>query len=292
MKLIPKKITRSIGKAVLKSKKNSPHIFFGLGLAGVVGGAVLACRATLKLEETVDEINNDLSIVKETKSRVDNPKDVYSDQDYYKDLGYVYGKATRSVVKLYGPAVLVGGIGIAALTGSHIQMTRRNAALMTSLAAVNQAYAKYRERMQEELGPERENDIFYGTDAVEERSDSDDSGENSDRLGHSIYAQFFDERNVNYQNDPELNRIFIQLQQNYFNYRLNAHGHVFLNEVYDRLGLERTTAGAVVGWVLNGDGDNYIDFGLNEERCAAFIDGYEKNVILDFNVDGVIYDLI
>jgi len=91
--------------------------------------------------------------------------------------------------------------------------------------------------------------------------------------------------------------MFLKAQQNYFNNMLQARGHVFLNEVYDALGMERSSSGTVVGWVIrkDGQGDNFIDFGIfdgESERARAFVNGYERNIRLDFNVDGVIYDLI
>ena len=58
------------------------------------------------------------------------------------------------------------------------------------------------------------------------------------------------------------------------------------------LGLERSSAGQVVGWVMNNDGDNYIDFGMFEASSSRFVNGTERSVLLDFNVDGVIYDKI
>jgi hypothetical protein len=58
------------------------------------------------------------------------------------------------------------------------------------------------------------------------------------------------------------------------------------------MGFERTSAGFVVGWVLDGNGDGYIDFGLSEARSSRFMNAEERSVILDFNVDGVVYDLI
>ena len=88
--------------------------------------------------------------------------------------------------------------------------------------------------------------------------------------------------------------MYLKAQQNSFNDLLRARGHVFLNEVYDGLGLERSQAGAVVGWVL-GDGDNYVDFGIfdgDKPRARDFVNGLEASILLDFNVDGVIYDLI
>jgi hypothetical protein len=89
-----------------------------------------------------------------------------------------------------------------------------------------------------------------------------------------------------------MNRLFVTCQQNYLNHVLQVRGHVFLNEAYDALGLERSTAGAVVGWVMGDNGDNYIDFGIFEAQNARFVNGSERSILLDFNVDGVIYDKI
>lgn len=107
----------------------------------------------------------------------------------------------------------------------------------------------------------------------------------------SQYARIFDDSCVGWTKDPEYNMHFLKSQQDYCNDKLKAKGHLFLNEVYDILGIPRTKAGAVVGWVYdekNPIGDNFVDFGLfdtNDERNSDFINGYKNTAILDFNVD-------
>ena len=111
----------------------------------------------------------------------------------------------------------------------------------------------------------------------------------------SVYARFFDEYSPQWTAYPEQNLVFLKHTESMMNDMLLAKKHVFLNEVYDALGIERTSAGAVVGWVLNGDGDNFISFGMydfDSERGRAFINGNEHSILLDFNVDGVIFDKI
>lgn len=108
----------------------------------------------------------------------------------------------------------------------------------------------------------------------------------------SPYARFFDEASANWVKDPEINHIFVQCQQNFANNLLIARGHLFLNEVYDMLGIDRSSAGQVVGWVISGDGDNFVDFGMFEAHSARFVNGYERSILLDFNVDGVVVDKI
>lgn len=295
MRLISQSATRAVGRKMLQLKKQSPHIFFAGGMVGIVTSTVLACRATLKVEDTLDEIKEDVEHVKGMGASIKDGDVTYTQQDNLRDLGYVYAKSAVKLGKLYGPSIAIGSLSVAALTGSHIQLARRNTALTVTLAAVSKAYEDYRVRVKEEIGEERELDIYRKAHEVEVQ----DEGQKkeiakvvSDPNEWSVYARFFDEGSPHWQKDPELNRIFVQLQQNYANHILQSRGHLFLNEVYDMLGIERSQAGAVVGWVINGDGDNYVDFGMFLTRNTNFVNGYERSILLDFNVDGVVYDKI
>jgi hypothetical protein len=288
MKLIPASMVVKVSRQILIAKKNSPHIFFMAGVAGTIASTVLACRATLKLSETLDEIKKDVEVLEELPP-VEREK-----EEFKLDTVYIYGKASLKLVRLYAPAATVGIVSIGMLTGSHVQLVKRNTALMAAYAAVQKAYDDYRERVRAQLGTERELDIYH---AAETKMITDSSGKEvevkvADPSKYSPYAKFFDEYSPHWQRDAELNRIYVQVQQNYANHRLLANGHVFLNEVYDSLGIHRSSAGAVVGWVKDGEGDGYIDFGIFEAMNAAFVNGHEQSILLDFNVDGVIYDKI
>jgi hypothetical protein len=284
-------------------------------VVGVVASTVLACRATLKLEDTLDEIKKDFDNLAEFKNLGPNPdpsdipegerrlKFRFSTgdqdpelQDYYKidqDAAWLMGQSALKVVKLYAPAVIVGTVSIAALTGSHVQMTRRNAALMAAYSTLQEAYNAYRERVREQLGEERELELHRG---IKTEIVKDEHGKREiksvDPNKMSPYARCFDETSTQFKKDAELNKFFIQSLQTYYNHRLRARGHVFLNEVYDDLGFERTKEGQCVGWVMDGDGDNFIDFGIYEAYNSRFINALERSVWLDFNVDGVILDYI
>lgn len=282
MKLIPNSVSRSVFRAILVTKKNSPNIMFAGGIVGVVTSTVLACKATLKLPEALSEMSAELDEVK-----------YHTDEPDAKDIAYVYAKNVAYIARLYAPAAVIGVVSISALTGSHIALNRRNAGLTAAYAAVSKAYGEYRDRVSEEFGEQKELDIYHA--AVSEKAKNEkikDEDNIVDPNKWSPYARFFDECSVNWQKNAELNRLFVQCQQNYANHLLHARGHVFLNEIYDMLGLERSKAGAVVGWVINDDGDNYIDFGMYQASSNRFVNGQERTVLLDFNVDGVIYDKI
>lgn len=106
----------------------------------------------------------------------------------------------------------------------------------------------------------------------------------------SPYARFFDETCAAWTKDPESNKFFLLRQQEYANKKLKDRGYLFLNEVYDMLGIPRTKAGQRVGWVYEPEypiGDNYVDFGIYDEvHNRSFVNGYKNSVLLNFNVDG------
>ena len=290
-------ISRGVSRQKLILRKNSPHILFGLGVVGSVTSTVLACRATLRLSDTMDEIEKDVANVREARRALleesSEPEewDFYSLKDVNRDTALIYIKAAARLGRLYGPSILVSSLSIGALTGSHVTLTRRNTSLAAAYAAMQKAYDDYRERVIAELGPEREAEL---KNAVIKFTD-EETGEEvaiANTGQWSPYARFFDSCSSNWQKNAELNRNFLVCQQNWANDMLRARGHLFLNEVYDMLGLERTAAGQVVGWVIGGDGDDYVTFGLDGAINERFLNGIERNVLLDFNVDGVVFELI
>ncbi len=295
MNLSSDSLTRTFAKTLFKAKKNSPHIFFGVGLAGLVGSVILACRATLDLEETIDEIRTDVKETKESNylehaaDGVLTPEIVERNQA--KEVGIITFKGVAKVGKLYAPAIILGGASVACLAGSHIQLTRRNAALTAAFTALSQAFETYRERVRAELGEDRERDLYLGVETIEIGQ-----GKNKELVrvvdpdGLSEYHVVYGPDCREWQNSAEFNRLFLEAQEKFANHRLRRNGHLFLNDVYESLGLDDTPAGQIVGWIWNSEnGDNYVDFGLQEARIKYADD---PALILDFNVDGVIWNKI
>ena len=293
MNLVPTAITNTIARNTLQLQKSSPHLLFAAGVTGTIVSTVLACRATLKMDEVLEQAQTEMNNAK-TLVHPD-----YSEADRVKDIKIIRARTGVAVVKLYTPAIIVGGLSIAALTSSHQILTKRNAALTAAYAALDKGFAEYRARVIEKYGEDQDRDFRYGTEQVAITSDSGKkkivtrAGPNA----ASIYARFFDEGSPNWSPEPEYNLLFLKCQQNYLNDMLHARGHLFLNEAYDALGIPRTKAGSVVGWVLsrNGATDNYIDFGIFDgktERIRDFVNGHESSVLIDFNVDGIIWDRI
>lgn len=292
MKLLPASVGRTVATQLLKAKKNSPKLMFVGGIAGVVTSAVLACRATLKLNETLDEFRENLEAVKSIEPAVEDPTRDYNKEQHSRNLVYVYTHGTVKLVKLYGPAVIVGAASIAALVASHNTLSKRNASLTAAYSALQMSYDAYRERVKKEIGDEKERDLYNNVSLAERVIDGKvQKGKVLDDTDRSPYWFMFDDCNPNWTKSPEANRTFLMANQTWFNHILQIRGHVFLNEVLDRLGFEHTKAGAVTGWVL-GNGDGYIDFGLFEVNNKQFLEGWERSVALNFNCDGVVWDKI
>ena len=286
-------------------KKHSPEILAGVGVVGVVASTVLACKATMKVNDILTDAKEQIDKVNSVRN---NPAyaDRYSEEDAKKDLSVVYVQKGVELVKVYLPAFTLGAVSIGCLLSSNNILRKRNAALGAAYATLDKSYKAYRNRVVERFGSEVEKEIRYNIIAEEiEHTTIDEEGnevvvkeevKTMDPNLYSDYAKFFDESNVNWNRNPEYNLMFLKSQQQYANDLLKSRGRLFLNEVYDMLGMERTKAGQVVGWVYDEEnpiGDNFVDFGIydmSKERVRAFVNGYEPNILLDFNVDGNVWD--
>lgn len=298
-------LTRTTGRGILLTKKYSPEILIGVGIIGVIASTIMACKASTKAEAVLDRAKKKLDtihLVKDTEVAKEE-KTTYTDRDYKKDLTIAYVQTGVDFVKLYGPAVTLGIASIACILGSHGIMKKRNLAVVAAYKLVEQSFSDYRKRVVEEFGESKDYELKHGIKKVECATfdcANGDNKESAEILGVldpnalSQYAKFFDESSTQWSKQSEYNLTFLKCQQTYANDMLHARGHVFLNEIYDNLGIPRTQAGAIVGWVM-GKGDDFIDFGIfygDSMKKRDFVNGYERSILLDFNVDGIIYDLI
>lgn len=306
---IMNKLTRSFHRTGLKLKKYSPEILVTVGVVGGITSAVMACKATTKVEAILEEAKDRIDTIHEV---AENPemKGKYTEEDSKKDLAIVYTQTGVELAKLYGPAILVGATSIGCILASTNIMRKRNVALAAAYATVDKGFKEYRGRVVERFGKELDRELKYNIKAkeVEEIKKNEDGTEEVVKTTvqtasvdeTSEYARYFDEYCIGWEKDPELNLYYVRMQQAHANDLLKARGHLFLNEVYDMFGIPRTKAGAQVGWVYDEKtpgiyNDNYVDFGIydiTKESNRDFVNGRERSILLEFNVDGYILDLI
>lgn len=307
MKIV-EKVKAPAMKAIGAIKQHSPEILVVSGIVGAVGAAVMACVASTKLHTVIEETKEKAETVHEAYKE-NNPSvegGTYTEKEMKRDLTKVYAEAGLKLVRLYGPSVVVGSLSITGILASNNILKKRNLGLAAAYMTIDKTFKEYRGRVVEKFGEKVDKELRYGIkEETVETETTDEKGKKKvvkekievvNENEFSGYARIFDETNPYYEKNSEYNKMFISAQQAHANDLLRANGYLFLNDVYEMLGFSKTRAGQVVGWIYDPkncdhEGDNYIDFGLfdvHKESSRNFVNGHERAVVLDFNVDGPI----
>jgi hypothetical protein len=313
------KLMNSIGgvinKVVFKTKKHSPEILLATGIAGGIASAVLACKATTKINDVIEEDKEVLEKIHGVQDGTIPLKDgaEYTEEDARKEIAITYCKMAGKLLKLYAPSLILGTLSITSILASNNIIRKRNAAISAAYAALDTTFNAYRDRVRERYGEEVENDIRFGKKVEEVATvEVDEKGKEKTSVEqvvsydvspddyNKLFQKYNDDGTINdnWTNDQYHNLAFLKSQETFATYRLQAYGYLLLNDVYKMLGMPETKAGMVVGWIYdkkNPVGDNYVDFGLKDENGESIIDFSALGMVaqpipLDFNVDGNIYD--
>lgn len=315
------KLVKNTGRYIgIKMWKHSPMIFAVGGTAGIITAGVMACKATLKLEDTVAESTERIENVKKTYDISSDDKDESIEKSYRRDLFKEYCNAGWKIAKLYGPSVMVCATGIGFIFTSKKIMDQRYSSLLAACTTTEKLFKDYRERVKDDLGVEADQKYRFGLETSEvDVPELDKKGNfKKDKDGNvktkkekyttlkrdipdSDFARVFEEgMSKEWDRNVDVNMIGLLQKQKYANDMLRGRGYLFLNEVYEMLGFPVTPAGQDVGWVYikeNDTGDNYVDFGLYKaykpgckETRLEMMSREINAIVLDFNVDGYIKD--
>ena len=297
---IMKSVNGVASKTVMKLKKHSPEILVVAGIAGTVVSAVLACKATTKVAEILDETKGTLDTIHEGMETGAINGQEYTTEDGKKDTVVVYAQTGMKLAKLYAPAIILGTLSITSILASNNILRKRNVALGAAYAAIDKSFKEYRGRVIERFGEQVDTELKYGIKAkkFEEIEVDPETGKEkkvkrtvmvADPNLQSDYAVYFDSKSRNYETNPDYNRMFLKAQQAFANDKLQTRGHLFLNEVLDDLDLPRTPAGQIVGWTKDGP-DGYVNFRIVEVERETEDGRHEPALLLDFNVEGNIWE--
>lgn len=297
---IMKSVNGVASKTVMKLKKHSPEILVVAGIAGTVVSAVLACKATTKVAEILDETKGTLDTIHEGMETGAINGQEYTTEDGKKDTVVVYAQTGMKLAKLYAPAIILGTLSITSILASNNILRKRNVALGAAYAAIDKSFKEYRGRVIERFGEQVDDELKYGIKAkkFEEIEVDPETGKEkkvkktvmvADPNLQSDYAVYFDSKSRNYETNPDYNRMFLKAQQAFANDKLQTRGHLFLNEVLDDLDLPRTPAGQIVGWTKDGP-DGYVNFRIVEVERETEDGRHEPALLLDFNVEGNIWE--
>lgn len=308
-------ITSGIKGGMFKVKAHSPEILLGLGVAGVVTSTVLACKATMKLDDILTETKDTAQKVNDAADgKLDIGNAEYTEDDRKHDLFIVHVQTAVKIVKLYTPSVVVGLISIGAICQSHNIQAKRYAELGTAYTVLSQGFKEYRSRVVDRYGADVDQDIRFGhhEETITETTVDPKTGEetatektvavDSPLDASNIYIRFFDagDEGYNYEN-RELTMNYLWAQQCFLNRILHDDHHLVLNDAFRQLKKHLDSkAGMIVGWTTeeNLPGDHVVDFGIfdadgrpdvRNKNVREFMNGDVDALRLEFNVDGVIY---
>lgn len=305
--MLKEKMINMFGRSVLKVKKFSPEILVVGGVVGMVAATIMAVKKTNSYEyneiicdhyEKMEHVDDALKIAEKDDTKV------YGEKEAKSDRVKVYRDTTISMAKLYFPAVAVEVISIGMIFGGFGIIRKRHTAVMAAYSIVDKAFKDYRSRVVKELGADKDTHFMHDTEELESKVTITNEDGTTTKIKKteqilngnvvSMYGRVFEDGSTNqWVKSATYNWLYIKKKKDYLNDMLRIRGHVFLNEVYDELGFNRTSAGSQVGWVKKNNGDGYISFGpWCESVHEVEAMGRESSIVLDFNVDGVIYDLI
>jgi len=301
------KVKAILGTMSYAIKKRSPEILLGVGIVGVIGSTVLACKAALKAEEILDEVAEKAAKIDETVALAEKGMVEYTPSDEKQDRKVLMLSTAGKFVRLYGPAVTLMGASIGCILGAHHIMKKRNVALMAAYKVLEEAFGKYRKRVVKELGEDADNKFLYGQEEIEgvERKYIDKDGNEHDLIAVSNelsgFSRFFEADrpdqlggwagSTQWSKVHDYNIDFLNSKMEHFNQKLLVKGFVTINEVYDELGFPKTEAGMICGWRYKSDrGDGYISFQPRGIDGNWAFGRNGESIILDFNIDGVIFD--
>lgn len=297
---IMKSVSGVANKTVMKLKKHSPEILVVAGVVGAVASAVIACKATTKVGKITKEAKDNIDAIHEAEQKGVTPAgEVYTKEDCQKDLAITYVQTGIKYAKLYAPAVILGTLSVTSILASNNILRKRNVALGAAYAAIDKSFKEYRGRVIERFGEQVDHELKYNIKAkkFEDIEVDPETGKEkkvkktvmvTDPNLQSDYAVYFDQKSRNYETNMDYNRMFLKAQQQFANDKLQARGHIFLNEVLDDLDLPRSPAGQIVGWTTDGP-DGYVNFRILEVERETEDGHHEPVLLLDFNVQGDIW---
>lgn len=294
----------SNSKVMVKAKKRAPEISFGFGVVTFFAAIVVCGKKTLAAKEVLQKHREELTEIAEA-CEVDEE---YAVEVSKEDTRGVYCRTAIGVAKAYGPVIALGGLSLGCFLYSNHLLKGRYLMAVSAYNAVSTGFEKYRSRVREEEGVEADRHYLFGTERKTVQTEiTDEKGKKQkvDGVVESLpqcpntdgldYVRYFDETNPAWNPDIGLNLLFLQGQLDQFHMLLDTRGYVFLNEVLDSLKFPMTQIGGYVGWLKDGNGDGYIDFGHGDFRNAEvrkYINGLNNVIPLEFNVDGIILDKI
>lgn len=300
------RVAAKVGRAL---KNAAPEIAVVAGTVGLVTAGIVACKQTPKAMQVIERHKESTKILETAAEKgVTEAGEAYTPADFKKDKQIIFGQDAGEIIRIYSIPVLIAILSVTSIfAGGHV-FRKRITALTGAYALLESNFSKYRKSVIEKFGKDIDQEIRLGTskELVEETVIDEDGNEKTEMKevtkstydGYSMYARIFDETNPEWEKDARFNFALLQAREKWWNDKLKTNGFVFLNDVYEDLGFERTPEGQLVGWIYDPDDksiDSVIDFGLlpiikDKNQYNNVLRDRERSFVLDFNCDGRILE--
>lgn len=204
-----------VRKTKMFMDRNSATILTVIGGIGVVATAVMTAKATpkalTKLEEAKEEKGEELTRM----------------------------ETIGIAAKTYVPAIITGAATISCIFGANALNKRRQAALLSAYALLDNSYKEYKKKIIEMHGEEFDSVVReeIAKDKHDEKEEIPDNGE----------VLFYDEMSQRYFNST-LDKV--KIAECELNKLIARDEAAYLNEFYDFLGIENVDYGNALGWSI------------------------------------------
>ena len=301
-------ITKMCNNVIFAMKRNAPAILLWVGIGTGAACVGKACYDTAK--KTVPllaKAKNDISEVKASVSGEESVNEGFLAEAKKKQMDICLRTAGKLGL-IYMPSAALGLVSVASLITSHNIARKRILGLSAAYAALDGTFNTYRNGVIDKYGETEDYELFNGIKTETIEKDVTDDEDNTYTVTEekkvatvnpetNIYTRFFDRGNPDWDDDPDIRRLFLEAKERTANMMLENRGYLLLNDVYKLLGYPATRAGYSVGWLRNDDENpnhhGYVSFGwkdISDSYSRALLNGYEECVILNFNVEGPILD--
>lgn len=291
---------RTAARTGLMLKKHSPEILTVSGIVLGVAATVHAAMASRNVNDIQAVHQHNIEAIQANREIVVKHPDEgleYTENEAASDTKVVYYQTFAAYAKLYAPTVILTGLSIACILSAHHILDSRYTAAAAAFSAVSSKFKDYRGRVVEAYGEAKDREFMNGIRTITETNAKgkvvkEEKVRDKDVV-LSDTERFFDEFSPLWDSyNPEMNVAQLRTVIQRANDELDIRGHLFLNEVYDMLGIPRTKAGSIMGWVRDDNStENFVDFGVFngtedpwdfENDCPW--DGH-NGILLHFNVD-------
>lgn len=301
--------------------QHSPEILLGTSIAAGIGATVTGCIATKKMEAINEKHKEILDILHKSGEELDGEtadgKTLFKENPAYKrNITKEYGRYWFDVAKTWAPCVGLTLLSGTAAFGSFKIVNKRLLVAETAFAGVSKAFEQYRDNVIEDQGLEKD-EYYANNGALKKKQELIAKGKYKEKdvpmtkdpnvkcidltRVDDIFHYYYNEDTVKascYSRYPYYNMRLLCEAQTRYDDNLKNNGIVFLDDIYQYLGLDMKTLlaeraeGRTYGWVLDcytEDGmpnDQHVLFGIyeyNDTQHRLFRAGQINDIVLHFN---------